>query len=409
MAGGAKNDQSTTARTTGPPRTKVAVLLAIDHPAQFRRAKVFGEALRPRFDVDVYVGFRRKGETLIHRWFESVRLLRRVAKREYVAVHVLGLSFLLPPLLKVASRGRCRVVYDACNIQVGVMETLGRGRVVRGIVRTLEEISVRSADMVVACGVTFAEYFAKHQGRTEGVRFVPDPVDVSKYPGARSTPEPLGAPGSSAGPLKVVYTSTFETILVGGRSKPRGWELIEALSSPNDSPSSAIAIDFVGSGGALGELKDLAMARGLAPNCKFCGFLSPEEFVNEVSSADIGFMEDYDTLGYRYSVGSKVQEYMAAGLPVITSNAPEKRYMLEEQAIGELLFPPMSVRDPRGEAGYLEDLRKSLRYAADHRAEIRAAGIRNRSRAERTFGVPVVESLLRAVYDELVPPADHRR
>jgi glycosyltransferase involved in cell wall biosynthesis len=298
------------------------------------------------------------------------------------------------------------VVYDTGNIEMGVMETLGKGKVVRAIVAMLEAAFIRESDVILVRGVSFADFLGAHFHRSTEVYYVPDPVDVLAYD-AEPSRETVRAIGRGTGDqLRVAYASTFDTIQIGGAPRPRGWEVIEAVANSTFDLHDKVNIRFIGSGPAIASLRDLAVAKGMERNCAFTGFLPDREYALELCSADIGFMEDYDTLGYRFSVGAKIQNYMAAGLAVITGNTPEKTHLLRTQRIAQFLIPPCSVTAEQGIQRYVGDLATALVFASDHPEEVKLAGMRNRLAALNDFDVGRVQSDLIRVYRILLPPGE---
>jgi len=77
---------------------------------------------------------------------------------------------------------------------------------------------------------------------------------------------------------------------------------------------------------------------------------------------------------FRDALPVKMFEYMAAGLPIIASNFPLWRQILDEVGCG-LLVDPINP----------EDIAKAMRWIVDHPAEARAMGQRGRGAVEQRF------------------------
>ena len=100
---------------------------------------------------------------------------------------------------------------------------------------------------------------------------------------------------------------------------------------------------------------------------------------------------------------------MAAALPVITASSPEKLYMLKDQKIPELLFSPPNFISALDRDNYIKQLQSALRYALEHRKDVRKAGERNRLRAERILSNSVVEKMLNGLFNKVIRAEINKR
>jgi len=80
-------------------------------------------------------------------------------------------------------------------------------------------------------------------------------------------------------------------------------------------------------------------------------------------NADLGVTLDKDTnLNYRYSLPNKIFDYIKAGIPVLSSNLPELKSVIETFEIGEILpsHEPRVIADSI--RNMLNDETRMLRY-----------------------------------------------
>jgi glycosyltransferase involved in cell wall biosynthesis len=259
------------------------------------------------------------------------------------------------------------------------------------IVSLLEALFVRGSDFVVVRGVTFQSYFRRRFKNLAATFFyVPDSIYMM---GQKPDETPANVQS-----LKVSYVSTYVFIDVNGDSVPRGWELVDAVAVLRGRFHVEVRVDFLGSGVAAEALKARASNAGVADLCTFSGYLPREVMLKRLRTSDVGFMEDYDTLGYRYSIGSKVQEYMSLGLPVITGCSPEKLHLLENQRLPNLLFCPPALNTSKNVEEYTDSLVRALHYATLNRNALVLAGHRNSETARQTFEWDVVASMMEDVF-----------
>jgi glycosyltransferase involved in cell wall biosynthesis len=117
----------------------------------------------------------------------------------------------------------------------------------------------------------------------------------------------------------------YQGYLIPGRGIEILLESFNQLHKDND------VIIFMGKGSLVEMIKNYHYSG----NIYYHEFVDPKEYLNFTSSADVGisFIEDI-SLSDRYCLPNKLFEYMFCGLPIICSNLPEMRKLVEEHSIG---------------------------------------------------------------------------
>jgi len=130
-------------------------------------------------------------------------------------------------------------------------------------------------------------------------------------------------------------------LYLGGLQQGRAIEqMLEAFAGADN-----IALVLMGYGGTSSEGKRLeALVTQMAeiqPNIFFHDPVGQSELPNYVSSGDVGLclIEDM-CLSYRYCLPNKLFEYAMGGLPVIVSDLPEMKRMVEEYDCGVICKSP---------------------------------------------------------------------
>ena len=95
---------------------------------------------------------------------------------------------------------------------------------------------------------------------------------------------------------------------------------------------------IVGRGDIEPELRAQARQLSLQDRVLFHGFVPLEELAQITSQAILGFSLEED-LGdnYRYASPNKVYDYIQAGVPVLVSDLPEMRRIVEQYGVGEIM------------------------------------------------------------------------
>lgn len=95
---------------------------------------------------------------------------------------------------------------------------------------------------------------------------------------------------------------------------------------------------IVGKGDLLKEMRVLADSLSLGERVKFWGFVALEHLHKITEQAKIGLsLEEDRGANYRFASPNKVYDYIQAGLPVLVSDLPEMRALVETHEVGAVL------------------------------------------------------------------------
>lgn len=115
--------------------------------------------------------------------------------------------------------------------------------------------------------------------------------------------------------LRIVY--------VGFITKIRGIDLlVKAVSKfiASVEGGSGIRVDIIGTGGAKTDIINLVSDLGLNSHIHIHGWLEHEEVKNLMSKANVGALTYRFCSHWNHTIPNKIFDYMAAGLPVLTTN-----------------------------------------------------------------------------------------
>lgn len=218
-------------------------------------------------------------------------------------------------IVKIFINRKAKVIYDAHEYET---ETNGlRGLRKKGI-KVLEKILIKFADKVITVSNSIAnEYVRLYQ--------------IEKPSLVLNTPHYIEIEKKDLFRKELSIQANQNIFLYQGRlSEGRGIEILLKIFSKLSSNKNVIV--FMGYGSLENKIKSVAQKK---QNVFFHPSVTPNKILEHTSSADYGisFIEDI-CLSYRYCLPNKMFEYVMAEIPVICSNLPEMRSIVEKYSLG---------------------------------------------------------------------------
>ena len=248
------------------------------------------------------------------------------------------------------------------------------GRLIAGLYeRTLLPPTLSRIDRIVVHTQSYGTTSASLRGRE--LEVIPALVDLERFrpglvlPGLR---ERLGLDGQRV----VAFT---------GRLVPhKGVDvLLQALA---ELPPDVHAL-IVGRGPRLVDLAGLARRIGVSDRVHFCPAVSDDELPGYLGLADVFAFPSQNRLE---GFGLAVAEAMACALPVVISDMPGVREVIDDGVHGLLVEPLLA-----------DDLARKLSVLLDDPSRARAMGAAGRRRAEERYGLRRVAGQLIRLYEAL--------
>lgn len=224
----------------------------------------------------------------------------------------------LPANALVKRIRRKKLVFDAHELFYEVPELNGK-TFVKWFWRTIEKVFIRSADTYITVSPSIAEYyFSKYKIRFEVIRNLPLKIEELKEYNQR------------------------ENLLIyqGALNKDRGIEtLIEAMQYIE-----GWKLIIAGRGDLESEFKFLAEKLNVNSKVQFTGHLDFISLRSLNQNCKLGFSLEKDScLNYRWALPNKVFDYINSGIPVLCSNLPEIKRIIEQYYCGEMVESGISA------------------------------------------------------------------
>jgi glycosyltransferase involved in cell wall biosynthesis len=216
----------------------------------------------------------------------------------------------------------CPLVYDSHEYFTEVPELVHRPKVQR-FWKKIESMIVPKLKYAYTVNESIADLFRKEYN-----------VDFKSI---RNVPEPHRLPLRDKVILRREFGLPVEKHIVilqgAGINIQRGAE--EAVMAMQYMENTLLLI--VGGGDVIPQLKSIVKENGLSDKVRFEGKKNPNELVLYTHSADLGLSLDKDTnLNYRFSLPNKLFDYIQAGIPVLASDLPEIKRIVERYEIGRI-------------------------------------------------------------------------
>ncbi len=238
----------------------------------------------------------------------------------------------------VASRLlRARLVYDAHELFLETEHLLGRPRE-RAVWEAVERRLAPRADAVITVAPAIARELEARYAlpRVHVVRNLP------RYD-ARADVRPLVSDRAPDRPVLL-----HQGFLQKGRGLAAMVEAMRFLP--------AARLVFLGEGSEEPALREASRRAGVAERVLFRAPVPLDELPAHTRSADLGLvLYEGRGLNYRYALPNKLFEYIMAGVPVLASDLPEMRAVVEPRGVGRLIADPAPEAIARAAGEMLAD------------------------------------------------------
>jgi glycosyltransferase involved in cell wall biosynthesis len=209
-----------------------------------------------------------------------------------------------------------KIIYDDCDFFPDHLDATGR--LSSAVLSWKERLAVTRADGVVSVSEPLARL-----RRDQGAR------NVIVVPNGIALDDLLDMGDREPHPPTLIY--------IGGLREAWGIDLVLKALPLIKREIPDIRFIIVGSGEYMGELENLAMRLGLRETVTFCGEQPHDELSKYLRQADVGVATYKVRRFVHYASPLKIREYMAAGLPVITSRIGQAEEIVKASGAGQLV------------------------------------------------------------------------
>ena len=246
-------------------------------------------------------------------------------RRKLDAVVVRDLRLAIPTFI-AARANKLPVVLDIGEHYPGMMEILGRQRLIhhltrsKFLIRLLESVSVRSADWV---------WVVAEENRRRLLQFNDNVEVISNFPSL------LQVPG---GPVQQRrYTEDGEPVrllFLGLIDNLRGLDLAVSAFALLEKDLPNVRLDLYGDGFFRSTLEAQVKSLGLGDKVGFYGWVPEKAKYDTMRKGDIGLLLHRVCDLCEHTIPNKLFDYMAVGLPVVSTKLGPISSILKREACG---------------------------------------------------------------------------
>ena len=290
-------------------------------------------------------------------YYQSFMLLRKEPVDIYHAHDLMTLP--VAWLAKTIRKGK--VVYDCHELWLDRNRQPKRSRINRFLIRNIEAFLIRRVDAVITVSQSIADVLSEryHIPKPTVIINAPYYSPVQRSDILRNE---IGIPAES----KII-------LYIGAITFNRGLE--ELFQSFKYLSNCSLVLMGYGDADYISNLRRLISEEKLTDRVHFFGPVPYEEVPRYAASADMGAAPIKNAcLSYYYCSPNKVFECVAAGLPVVGSNFPDLKRVIEGYRLG-VTFDPESPQDIARAIQYV--LSDEARYDEMRNNALEAAKIYN--------------------------------
>ncbi len=231
------------------------------------------------------------------------------------------------------------MVFDSHEIFTE-MPTL-QGRWVKKIWKAIEKNFVPKMKRMITASDSYADWFAKE-------------YHIKRPTVVRNLPRKIAFDGAADHSPKII-------LYQGWLNYSRG--LDKAILAMQYIPDAELWI--AGGGPMEKEFRSLAENTGVSAKVKFLGKLVPDDLRTITPLAAVGIsVEENNGMSYYYSLPNKISDYIQSRVPVVVSDFPEMKHIVNTFGVGEILsnHSPKHLAEKlnlvlkKGKAPYLHNL-----------------------------------------------------
>ena len=218
---------------------------------------------------------------------------------------------------------RVKIIYDSRELY-GFLAGLNERKIVQSFWKIVEKLFIKHVDHIITTGKMDSDVIKEMYGVTNTVilRNLPRFYKPAQQTDLRNQ---LGISNNK----KILL---YQGVILKGRGIEKIFEILPDISD--------FVFIIVGGGEFEEYYKNLAVERNVIDQVFFIGKFSQEDLPKLTPSADVGIaLIENISKSYYYALPNKLFEYIMAEVPVVVSNLPQMKKIVEKYNVGFAVNP----------------------------------------------------------------------
>ncbi len=229
--------------------------------------------------------------------------------------------YTLPFVTIIGKIKRAKIYYNSRELYAFIGGLRNRP-ILQSFIRLIEKFFIKKVDLVLTTGEMDSKFLENYYKikNTLVIRNIPlfqRPTQVFNFRKQYNIPQ---------NSLILLY----QGVIIEGRGIPL---IIKSLHQLND-----CYFIILGEGEQKNNFQKLANEFNVSDRVIFAGVYEQSELINYTAGADIGLaLIENISISYYHALPNKLFEYIMAGLPIIVSNLPQMKNIVENYKVGEVV------------------------------------------------------------------------
>ncbi|MEG8946065.1 glycosyltransferase [Rosettibacter firmus] len=273
------------------------------------------------FTDDIKVFKLHKGRITLFFYLHFATILIRELIKTKAEIYFAEDFYTLPFVVLIGKFKRAKVYYNSRELYAYI-GGLRNKPILQSIIRIIEKFFIKKVDLVLTTGEMdskFLEDFYKINN-TLVIRNIPlyqQPKEIFDFRKKFNLPENS-------------FLLLYQGVLLEGRGIPI---IINALKELDNT-----YLIILGEGEQKNKFIKLANEIGVSEKVIFAGVYEQNELIKYTAGADVGLaLIENISISYYHALPNKLFEYIMAGLPVIVSNLPQMKKIVEDYNVGKVV------------------------------------------------------------------------
>lgn len=226
--------------------------------------------------------------------------------------------YCLPVCVIIGKIKKAKVIYD-CRELFGFLAGLKNKKLLQKFWSTIERLFINKADLILTTGEMDSEFIRKQYN-------IQNDLVVRNLPQHKKSQSPVNY-YSLLGIDKSKKILLYQGVVLHGRGLKMIFEFLQT--------SDDFILVVLGGGEMLDYYKQLSEQMSLQKKVFFIGKIPQDKLIDYTAGAFIGLsLIENISLSYYYALPNKLFEYIMSEIPVIATNLPQMKKIIDEFKVG---------------------------------------------------------------------------